>query len=696
MPPLPRTRRPTAAYLSHMRPFIFLALAAATSLAQPGQPDPTPPLPPVEPGQPRELPLDKFPPQMRAGVRTELARRQLPIIPTLVIVSSPADYLAALAGWSVKARYPILIDDGSVESREDIARFARGFKPESVVRWSAPAKPDDPALTPDRIKALSYAAIAAAWDFKPADDSAALTPLIQHWVDNLGLFPVGIVAADANDPAWPAAAALAAGHGQPICWLDISPGLRVGPSGLLQTTDIDPFEIHIRKFAEATNLPWRDFGDAIDAVSLCLNIPSRIQIPGAKPYDMMTLSYRFGRTGQPPAYTESRWASASQIFGNQSQSAYRAMSSLFLQPRSAWLFDGYDNKTPFNEWDATKAAAYFEKAEFTFTLTDTPMSSDGVWRALAARPIPAGIVMVNSQGEKDEFVLQPGRLRTADTPFPAEPSIVYFVHSWSATLPADRPTIAARWLERGAYAYFGSAQEPYLQSFVTTPDVAGRLLSSIPWATATRYDQPINQVPVWKLTCIGDPLLTLGPPAPRTKAPLPLQGAKPLADDVGPALKAGKYAEAISTLALLARDEDAAKLAAALINDKPDQFTPEVAAAALMPLFRTGRSEQLFRAYDTAFTGKIRPDDAWKDAIWLAAYPQLGTSRDRLMLESLKNAVRPDNLERDMDELAYAWARAISKDSALGMLENVAINLPTADAKSRAATIVQKFRSQWQ
>lgn len=641
-----------------------------------------------------------YPPQMRAGVRTEVARRNIPVIPTLVIVDSPADYLAALAAWSLGGRFPILIDDGSHEAREDISRFTRGFKPESVVRFTARPPGEPPAPLPaDRIKTLTFAAVSAAWNFTPPDENHASTEdyavLLRHWVTELKAIPAGIIAADAGDPAWPAAAALAAGRGQPICWFNISPALRVGPSGLLQSADIDPIDAQLQKFAEFTGLEWRGFGDALDAVALCLNIPARIQIPGAKPYDMMALTYRVGRTGQPPAYTASRWACSSQIFGNESQSAYRAMCALFLQPRTAWLFDGYENQDPYTAWDASKAAQYFEKAQFGVALNDAPANSEGVWRSLAARPIPAGVVMVNSSGEKDDFVLQPGRARAGDTPFPAEPSIVYFVHSWSATLPADRPTIAARWLERGAYAYFGSIQEPYLQSFVSTPDVAGRFLSSIPWAIATRFDQTIDQVPVWKLACIGDPLLTLGPPALRIAEPLPLAGARPLADDVGPALKEGRFADAIAALALLGRDDDAAKLAAALINDKPDQFTPQAAAAAIMPLFRTGRSEPLFRAYDTAVNGKVAPDNAWKDAVWLAAYPLLGSANDRLMLESLKNAIRPDNVERDIEELAYAWARATTRASALAMLDEVAAAMPTADASSRASTVIQKFRSQW-
>lgn len=688
---------------------------------------------------PNQRSIEQFPPQMRAGIRSELARRNLPVIPTLVLVSNTADYLNAIAGWSLKGRFPILIDDGSVESRENIAGFARGFKPTSVVRWSTPApKPADatqptttpPALTPDHIKSLAHTAIARAWDFNATDDQ--LAPLLEHWTQKLGLIPAGIVVADPNDPAWPSAVALAAGHGQPICWMDLPMGYRVGPDGLFQVTELDPIDTNIQKFAESTNLPWRDFGDAIDAVALCLNIASRGQIPGAKPYDMFTVSYRIGRTGSPPAYTDSRWASTSQIFGNESTSAYRAMCSLFLQPRRAWLFDGYENKEPFSNWDCTKASQYFEEAKFDVFLTDEPKNSGNVWRTMASRPIPAGVVMVNSSGERDDFNLQPGKLRSADTPFTDEPAMVYFVHSWSATLPASRSTVAGRWLDHGAYAYFGSAQEPYLQSFVNTPNVTGRILSSIPWAVATRYDEAINQVPVWKLSCFGDPLLTLGPPAAKARIELPLEGAINIQDALAPALKDNRFAEAISTLALLSRDEDAAKLAAALIEQKPDQFTPEAAAASIMPLFRTARADLLFKAYDVAITGRSLPPpsptgeapsprggegsndatppgdtaarslaqrskpvpatDTWRDALWLAAYPVLYTKSDRLMLESLKNALRVDNFERDCDELATAWTRAYSKASAAAMLTEVVTAAPTPDLKTKARVVLQKYQ----
>ena len=61
-----------------------------------------------------------------------------PVIRTVVIVPDPASYAEAVARWTPMAMFPVLIDDGSWAAQEDIARFVRGFQPESVVRWEAP------------------------------------------------------------------------------------------------------------------------------------------------------------------------------------------------------------------------------------------------------------------------------------------------------------------------------------------------------------------------------------------------------------------------------------------------------------------------------------------------------------------------------------------------------------------------------
>ena len=84
------------------------------------------------------------------------------------------------------------------------------------------------------------------------------------------------------------------------------------------------------------------------------------------------------------------------------------------------------------------------------------------------------------------------------------------IHSFSAADLDDPDTIAARWLARGAFVYFGSVNEPYLQAFRSPRLVAELLAAEMPdWpprcdrASSSRSDVP------GRLIYLGDPLYRL-------------------------------------------------------------------------------------------------------------------------------------------------------------------------------------------
>ncbi len=193
-------------------------------------------------------------------------------------------------------------------------------------------------------------------------------------------------------------------------------------------------------------------------------------------------------------------------------------------------------------------------------------------------------------------------------------------------------------------------------------------------------------------------------------------------------MKENRFSEALTTLALLGRDEDAAKLAATLVDQKPDQFTPRPQPPRSAPLPHRA-ADLIFKAYDVAVTGRLlppRPADAKdsdpKDAPKEAA-PNDATAKDvarrpprqarqlqRLLARCalarrLPRSLRPrptascssrsrmrlrvDNFERDCDELAAAWARASSKASAAAMLTEVVGAAPTQDLKTKATVVLE-------
>lgn len=607
------------------------------------------------------------PPVLRAGVRVELLREHTTLHSTVVITSDARSYLEAIGRWTPDHRFPVLIDDGTRVAREDIARFVRAFKPAHVVRWAAADAPrrDDWKAT----RADIERSIARAWGWTAPQDTPPAAPsdfLATLWKQ---AGPIGVVVAHEDDHAWPAAVALAAGHAQPILWWKPPRG----PEGVLWAHEGDDLSKQLETFCASLGSPWREIGDTIDAVTLCLDMPVKMAVGES---DVVAVTDRVGRLGES-AKADARWAFAGQVSAPHARAAYQAMAGLFLLPSSAWLFDGYPDTKPWNEYDATKAAEILRQRRLTITLDDSPRNGARDWRERASRPIDAGLVMVNTKGNADFFDLDPGTCKPGDVPLLNVPAIAYVVHSWSAQWPNRRDTVAGRWLEHGAYAYAGSVQEPYLQGFCPTPKVAQRLMAGVPFGAAVRFDDG----KMWKIAVLGDPLIAMGTPHARDESLPPLERAADLADALPADLKAGRFSESLRTLALLGRDADALKLARTLQASK-DGIDPASAAEAVLPAFRAGTFRDVLGLYARLAPADAR-DPSLRDALWLGALAGLDHTASDADLTLLRDNIRDDQRVRDAEDLARAWARKLGKASAQRMLDDVASR--AADAKERDA-----------
>lgn len=623
--------------------------------------------------------MPPVPPSQRLGLRAALVRQRLPVNPLVVLVPDVRSYAAAIERWRYDdgVCHPVLIDDGSWASRRAIARFVRAFKPESVVRWEAPGEFAWPA-DPRAVESLLTRIAARPWLREAGDEDA----LRARWSE-LKFVPPGIVVAHAEDPAWPAALALAARRGQPILWLQGPPAIGGGPNGYLSATDACALARRISDFAEASGYSWSALGDEIEAVTLCLNGATKVFLGDKDQRAMLALTDWLGRTpgaaDEPPEKGPqvARWAWAGQIIGNAWQSAYAAMCSLFLTTDSAWLFDGYDPAPPWNRFDATEAATSLEKAGIASIVDDDNGRSIVSWRRRTARGIDAGLVCVNSSGNQDFFDLKPGQGRPGDVPVLRRPAMVHFVHSWSAAAPGDPDTVAGRWLERGAYAYVGSVHEPYLQAFVPTPKLTLRLVAGLPWGAAARLDAG----EVWKVSILGDPLITLGKPGPVVKGRGTPEGARHLEDELAEAVKARAYATALTTLLLLGREEDAAGLVEAVLREDRENFTADAAAAGLPAVFFAGEPGLVAETYRLA-QARLGEESASRatamrearDMLWHALYPGLG-SLSRPQAELLADNLRPQTLVRDAGEAFTALTAAAGKAAAEAALRAAAAKI---------------------
>jgi hypothetical protein len=574
------------------------------------------------------------------------------VLPHVVVVRDAQSYLDAIAAWTPVMRFPVLIDDGSAEAAEEIGRFVRGFGPQSVTHWKSPASEQSSVTFSTVSEQQLVTTLARSWDI---GDDATQQKMIDLW-RSADAAPPGVVAMDVADPAWTAGLALAAGRGQPMIFVKSGGAI----NGSFSVEEADGLARQIEDGVQALGLHWNALGDEIDAVALTIACPARIDraVP-AKPAEreFIATTDRIGRLGSGTQQME-RWAWASQIFGSSRTANYQAMCGMFLSPRSAWLFDGYRNDGAFGSYDLTKAGDALRAARMSVEVIDWPDGGAAEWRARAARPVQAQVLMVNTMGNSDFFELSPGRCLPADLPLLDQPAAVHFIHSWSALFPGNATQLLGRWFERGIFFYYGSVHEPFLSAFLTPEKVAARINVGAPWAAALRYD---NGEP-WKLACFGDPLFTSANSLVRGVEPLPLENAIAVDASLREDLKADNYEAASRALVLAGRDSDLTRLAGPLLRDKADKLTPAAAELLVLPLFRQQRAEEMVHAF--SLLDKPRMNKlALQDALWHMAYPRLGSASERLV-SLLRINTRADSVGRDTAWAALAISQRDGKASA--------------------------------
>lgn len=547
-----------------------------------------------------------------------------------------------------------------------IGRFVRAYEPETVVRWDGGEQSPEPG-----VRALYDDALARSWE---ATDREGLEKV---WTDS-GFTPLGAVVVSEGDPAWVAGLALAAGRGQLTIWSD---GPRRGIGGMMPDEDLAKLESEITAALEASGRTWNRMGDEIDTLTLCLNRQSRYREAG----EPMAVTDRIGRHG--PAR---RYAYTGMIFGTAPEAAYRAMCALFLQPDSAWMFDGYDASfaPPYAVANATNVVE--AQAWRTIALTP-PSNSARLWRRATRWGIDADFVHVNTSGRFDRFDVGRGSLFGHDVPELEVPSIVHFIHSFSAQRLNAPGSIATRWLENGAYIYVGSMDEPRLNAFLPAENLLRRLFASMPMGGAAR-----NEVrpTVWKINYFGDPLMVVGPDAPRAEEGLSLDGASALDDEMRAALRERKLAEAIGALVMLGRDADAVKLATAANQQTGEGETvgADLARAALGAVYRAGEAElflDLCEALEEADALTARDIDR----IWDVIRPNLHSTDRTDLIRALSENARNASPVEDAGDLAPVMARLVSREAARAMIERVQTQTNNPRDKQELDRLADRYRA---
>lgn len=589
-----------------------------------------------------ENPPDREPPHwsIALGMRVEQVQRAFPLLDRVVLVPDAATYLDELSRWSLRGRWPVLIEDDKYAPM-----FIRRFRPAQVLR----RQPVPHAGAPVTRGAIE-AAVIRTWGGDPDVDSIPAA-FARH-----GYTPPGVVIASTDDPAWTAAVALAAGRGQPVAWLDGHFGRSnqmLDPGGFASLREA------VDTLVAAAGYPYAAIGDAIDTVTICREIGGRVNIAsGGGSAEVRAVTDLLGRSAG-----ERRYAYAGWIFGDATRCAYAAMCSLFLDRSDFLLYDTYEEPDVVSVYGMTRAAGLLAERGFDVTIREVPETTLAGWLNLLPRGFTTDVLVMNSGGNADYFVLSDKRGHCGDVPVLNVPLALHFTHSFSLKAPGNPDTIGGQWLDHGVYAYIGSVDEPLLAAFIPPTFFVDRCVNLVPFLIAGRK---WDDSPAWKINTLGDPLMICRPPALGAVARVPPADAgdaidlrvhvktlmrRTAEDQAGEAI-----AEALATLDLLGEDA----IAIRLWQLAGQRGLSEAAAAGSMgPLFRAGLTDAMVQAADAMPTR----DDIETDMLWHALTPRLRVA-DEQMLLLLETSIRPCQPHADLERLAPHLAAVFGAEHA--------------------------------
>lgn len=625
-----------------------------------------------------EQPEQEFPWPVRLGLRVLQVERAFPLIDRVVLVPDAATYVDELGKWSPHGRWPVLIDDDYFTPM-----FIRRFRPAQVIRRPSVGQQPITQQTITNLTITSFGGNPQAHSLRDVFNAHNYAP-------------PGAVIASLNDPAWTAAAALAAGRGQPLIWISQPFGT---PNDVLEQPQADELRQRIEDELSALGWSFDALGDEIDALTICRAIAGRVNLPRPDTGEIEPAAIT-DYLGRHPHPNHERYAIVSWIFGDEIRSAYMAMCALYLPRTSITMINtyGWRDEEDWDYFDMTGPTAILAEHGFDVThYAGRLRTSETAWLGMIASGMQADVIAMNSRGSPYYFDLYQGRGWPPDVPILNTPAALHLIHSWSLRSPESFDTVGGRWLSRGVYAYVGSVHEPFLSAFQTPTMLAKRWISMVPFHVSARYWEqyamPFSWP--WKINTIGDPLMLMAPPLEHRKDRIdqPADYGQDLHDLAEQLLRQVRndptphvLSRAIALLDLLGRDDVALPLWK-LAQELGEQHEQDAAAAALRPLFRARDID----SFKSAWLSLEHHDDQQLDMLWHLLVPQLRMlSRNDLLL--LQSAIRPHDPYVDIRRLGPFLANTFGNQHVRDLIQQH-IQQPLTDYhRNQLETLLQQYQ----
>jgi len=559
---------------------------------------------------------------MKLGAQVARVQQKLPVVHQVVLVPDEATYLDELSRWTPVARWPVLFNQ---EPR--VSQFIRRFSPEKVWLRESVGKIED-------VRSKMIQTVASAWGGNNS---------VQDALKEMNLPPLGVVITAVNDTARTAAVALAAGRGQLLSFMSSEWGAE---NKILSESKTSELVRGVRKTLTETGLAFDSIGDDIDAITVCMSLPARVNFAAAVE-NPVAVSDVIGRNEQGTRFAWTGW-----IFGSKADAAYTAMCSLFLERDSYWFCNTYGNTPPWGNYGLGTIPEVLPKFGIKSVGIDGTLAS--LQRADVGG-VTTDVVYFTSKGNQDFLDMSDERTSPTWLPLLDTPAALYFLHSWSLKNPSSRTTVGGVWLSRGVYAYVGSSHEPMLQAFVPQIELLRRTMSLVPFLPASRWsaNEGIHAKP-WRINTIGDPLMLCPPKSAIVRNVKPAkkyslyQNAEIIAKRN---LKVASenptdasFAKAIDSIVLVGKDLLACEVWGAAVAKSSGG--PLSASASVGPLFRQEKLE----GFLWAFSLIKNPTRLDKDMLWQLAGTSSATSL-QLLIDNLRSPYQVDDLKAVVDRI---------------------------------------------